>query len=280
MVYQMDEEIIEKFRRKLIYEEKSMATIGKYMHDVRCFFDFACNQQEITKSIVVKYKHFLIEKYAPSSVNSMLAALNCFFKEMGWYDCVVKSLKIQKESFRSSEREMTKQEYERLLDVARKKKNQRLYYVMQTLCSTGIRVSELRFVTVESLEVRRAKVSLKGKVRTVILPKALCRQLKRYVREKHIQSGPVFVTRSGRPIDRSNVYHEMKKLSEESKVEKTKIFPHNLRHLFACVFYQKIKNLPQLADILGHSNMNTTRIYTKISCEMQMRQIDMLQLVI
>ena len=151
---------------------------------------------------------------------------------------------------------------------------------MQTICATGIRVSELRFITVESLQDRQAKVALKGKIRTIILPKNLCRQLKKYIRERNIKSGPIFITRNGNPLDRSNICHEMKALSKMSGVSKGKIFPHNLRHLFACVYYQIEKDLFRLADLLGHSNVNTTRIYTQISSETQEKQIEMLKLVI
>ena len=279
MEYRLDIKVINDFKEKMLQNERAEATIEKYMRDLeklRTFID----DEPVTKTHMIQFKQYLMEKYAVSSVNSILASINSFLREMGWYDCIVKSVRVQRESFRSSERNLTKQEYDRLLSAADNQKKRRLYYVMQTLCSTGIRISELKFITVESLHSQRAVVSLKGKTRIVLLPKALCRQLKKYIKERHIHSGPVFVTRSGRPLDRSNVYHEMQKLEKESGVEKTKIFPHNLRHLFACVFYQKVKNLPQLADILGHSNINTTRIYTKISCEQQSRQIDMLKLVI
>ena len=279
MEHRIDRNTMNRFNEKMLQNERAEATIEKYMRDLEKLRVFA-GDEPVTKTLVIRFKQHLMARYAVSSVNSILAAVNIFFREMGWYDCIVKSVRIQSESFRSSERELTKQEYDRLLDTALRQKKRRLYYVMQTLCSTGIRISELKFITVESLHSQRAVVSLKGKTRIVLLPKALCRQLKKYIKERHIHSGPVFVTRSGRPLDRSNVYHEMQKLSRESGVEKTKIFPHNLRHLFACVYYQKIKNLPQLADILGHSSINTTRIYTKISCEQQSRQIDMLKLVI
>ena len=279
MEHRIDGKAINDFKEKMLQNERAEATIEKYMRDLEKLRRFA-RDEPVTKTQVIRFKQNLMEKYTVSSVNSILAAVNSFFREMGWYDCIVRSVRVQGEAFRSSDRELTKQEYDRLLDTALKQKKRRLYYVMQTLCSTGIRISELKFITVESLASQRVTVSLKGKTRIVLLPKALCRQLKKYIKERHINSGPIFVTRSGRPLDRSNVYHEMKKLSRKSNVEKTKIFPHNLRHLFACVFYQKIKNLPQLADILGHSNVNTTRIYTKISCEQQVRQIDMLKLVV
>lgn len=280
MSYQITEAMVEDFRKKLLYAEKSSATIEKYMRDLKSFCCYAGRQRVITKEIVMEYKQVLMQNYAPSSINSMLASINSFFKEVGWYDCIVKSLRIQRDAFRQQERELTKKEYYRLLEAAKKKKSFRLYYLMQTLCATGIRISELRFITVEALNTHQAKVSLKGKVRTVILPKALCRQLKRYIKEKKICSGPIFITRTGQPVDRSNICHEMKALSKMSGISRAKIFPHNLRHLFACVYYQAVKDLSHLADILGHSSINTTRIYTKVSSAVQSRQIDMLKLVI
>lgn len=267
-----------QFERKLIDEEKSSATIRKYIRDIEAFFIFT-GKEAVTKETTVRYKKQLMERYAPASVNSMLAALNCFLKEMGWYDCTVKALKVQKQAFRSGERELSKEEYYQLLNAARGRKNMRLYLVMQTICSTGIRVSELRFITLEAARTGHALVSLKGKTRTVLLPKTLCRELKKYAENNGIRSGSIFVTRSGKPLDRSNILHNMKSLCEEAGVERQKVFPHNLRHLFACLFYKVEKDLSRLADILGHSNINTTRIYTSVSGEEQARKIEKLGLV-
>ena len=188
-------------------------------------------------------------------------------------------MKIQREAFRNRERELNKSEYFRLLETAKKQENIRLYLLMQTLCATGIRVSELPFITVEAVRSGRAVVSLKGKTRTVLIPTTLRRELSRYVRDKDLKSGSIFVTKNGRPMDRSNILHEMKALCEEAGVDRKKVFPHNLRHLFACLFYQKEKDLSRLADLLGHSNVNTTRIYTCVSGDEQERQIDQLGLV-
>ena len=199
---------------------------------------------------------------------------------MGWYDCIVRSVKVQKQAFRAEECELTKEEYYRLLHAAREKGNMRLYYIMQTICSTGIRVSELEFITVESLESGRARVHLKGKTRTVILTEKLCRELRGYAKERCVRSGSVFVTRSGRPVDRTNILHDMKALCVSAGVSREKVFPHNLRHLFACTYYQVEKDLSHLADLLGHSSINTTRIYTLVSSEKQARQIEFLGLVI
>ncbi len=299
MEHKITAALLEEFRTKMKKEEKSSATIEKYMHDIRCFGKFlresgegaAENQKSeraedklpeeaFDKEKVIAYKQYLVDHYASASVNSMLAAVNTFFKENGWYDCVVKSLKIQKETFRSSERELTKEEYMRLLRTAARKGNQRLYLLMQTICSTGIRVSELPYITVEALYTRRAVVSLKGKTRIVILPKELCRELMHYIKEKNIQSGSIFITRNGNAMNRSNIWKEMKELCREAGIGAKKVFPHNLRHLFACTYYRLEKDITHLADILGHSNINTTRIYTLVSGEEQEKRIELLGLVV
>lgn len=267
------------FKNQLIQAEKSHATIEKYLRDLGAFVSYV-GDEAIDKTMVVSYKEMLLEQYATSSVNSMLAAVNCFLREMGWYDCVVKTVKVQHQAFRSKERELTKEEYYRLLKAARKRNDQRLYLLMQTICATGIRVSELRFITVESLKTGRAKVSLKGKTRQVLMPKELIRELKLYCRVRKIQHGSIFVTRNGKPMDRSNILHAMKELCHDARVSRDKVFPHNLRHLFACLYYKVSKDLSRLADLLGHSNVNTTRIYTCVSGTEQQRQIDRLGLVI
>ena len=279
MKHEISENLIEIFRMKLLEDEKSTATIDKYMKDVRAFFKAAEGTDGVDKELAVAYKESLSERYAPASVNSMLAAMNCFFKKMGWYDCTVKLIKIQKDSFRAQEREMSKAEYYRLLKAAKAAKKERLYLVMETICSTGIRVSELRFITAEALGKGQAKVSLKGKTRTVLLPAALTKKLKKYAGRKKIRSGSVFITRNGKPLDRSNICHEMKALCAAARVPASKVFPHNLRHLFACTYYKVQKDLSHLADILGHSNINTTRIYTLVSGKTQMKRIESLGLV-
>lgn len=273
-------EMIENFGKILKNDEKSKATIDKYLRDLRAFFMFLDDKKQVTKERVIAYKERIINVYAVSSVNSMLTAINCFFKENGWYDCVVKTIKVQKKTFRSSERELTKREYYRLLKAAQEKGNERLSLMMQTICATGIRVSELKFITVESLHCGRALVSLKGKTRTVLIPADLCRKLKRYVKVREIVRGSIFITRNGNPLDRSNILHDMKALCESAGVEPTKVFPHNLRHLFAVTYYQLEKDLSRLADILGHSNVNTTRIYTLVNGDEQARQINLLGLVL
>lgn len=280
MEYIIETEMLEVFKSRLIEDEKSAATLDKYMRDVAAFFRYAGIGTAVTKDVVVGYKQYLAQNYAITSANSMLAAVNRFFKEMGWYDCIVKAFKVQREAFRSSERELSKEEYLRLLDAAQKRGNKRLHLLMETICSTGIRVSELPFITVEAVGSGWATVVLKGKTRRVMLPAALRKELKEYIKLKNIRSGSIFVTRNGKPIDRSNILHEMKKLCEEAGVESTKVFPHNLRHLFACVYYKMEKDLSHLADLLGHSNINTTRIYTMVSGEEQVKIIDRMGLVV
>lgn len=278
MGHKMSRRQILQFRSSLIEDEKSRATIEKYLRDLEVFFRFV-GEEDITKGLAIHYKEYLVQKYAPSSVNSMLAAVNRFFKEMQWFECIVKPLKVQRQTFRDKERELSKDEYFRLLNAAKMRNDMRLYYLMQTICSTGIRVSELKFITVQAIQSGRALVSMKGKTRMVLIPSALCRVLKRYIKERGIQKGSIFITRSGSPMDRSNILHNMKALCEMAGVDRKKIFPHNLRHLFACLFYKAEKDLSRLADLLGHSNINTTRIYTSASGQEQARQIEQLGLV-
>lgn len=267
---------LEKFERQLRAEEKSNATVAKYLHDTKVFLHYIGKHTGIRKEEVIAYKQYLAEQYKVTSANSMLAAVNAYLRFAGYADCVVKTFKVQRETFRDRDRELNLEEYHRLLDAAQKLGKIRLFFLIQTIAATGIRVSELPFITVESLYIRRARVSLKGKTRLVILPEQLCRELQKYARSRQITTGSIFITRTGRPLDRSNILHEMKALSKEAKVSKEKIFPHNLRHLFAVTYYQTEQDLCRLADLLGHSNINTTRMYTMISCEEQERQIDSL----
>ena len=279
MEHFLNEVMIDEFRLRLEEEEKSSATIDKYIRDVRTFFAYAGVAESINKTTMIAYKEYLITKYAAASVNSMLTSVNIFLKEMNWHDCVVKILKIQQEAFRAKERDLTKEEYYQLVRTAERKGNIRLSLIMQTIGSTGIRISELKYITVAAINLGYASVCSKGKRRTVLLPEALCQKLKHYVREKKIQRGSVFVTRTGKNVDRSNVCHEMKALGREAGVMKKKIFPHNLRHLFALTYYRAKKDISHLADLLGHSNINTTRIYTLVSGEEQAKQIEFLGLV-
>ena len=218
--------------------------------------------------------------HAPATVNSILAAVNGFFRFMGWKDIAVKLLKIQKALFCDDRRELTRAEYARLVSAAQKVGNERLSLVMQTICATGIRVSELRFITVEAVTTGRAELCNKGKRRTVFLPGRLRRLLRKYLQKQKKTAGAVFTTRTGRPLDRSNIWRDMKALCESADVEPSKVFPHNLRHLFARTYYSLEKDLSRLADILGHSSVNTTRIYTVESGGVHQRQLERMELII
>ena len=258
------------FREHLILEERSVATIQKYIRDVKVFMAYAQNSA-ITKGTVIAYKKYLQENYAVRSVNSMLASINSFFSFFGWNDLKVKSLKLQQQVFCPEEKELTKAEYTRLCKAAQRRHNERLNLILQTICGTGIRVSELQFITIEAARCGEAVVSCKAKTRTVFLVKALRQKLLRYAAEQNIKSGMIFVTRTGKPISRTNIWREMKALCIEADVNPQKVFPHNLRHLFAHVFYGIEKDIAKLADILGHSSINTTRIYI-ISTGMEHRR--------
>ncbi len=269
----------EMFRRHLIEEEKSEATIAKYTSDVKAFVNYL-GERELTKELVTEYKKKLMGKYAPVSVNTAIASLNRFFEFVGAKDMKVKTLKIQRKIFTDNERELSKHEYRRLLLAAEKKSNKRIYFLMQTVCATGIRVSELKYITLDAVRAGRVQIDCKGKMRVVILPIKLCRALEKYARTMKIEKGPVFVTRNGKPMDRSNIWHDMKKLCVAANVSSKKVFPHNLRHLFARTYYSVQKDIVRLADILGHSSINTTRIYTMETGDVHRMQIQKLGLLI
>ena len=270
---------ITKFKEYLINEEKSSSTIEKYVHDVTEFLNWL-NNRNLTKSEILEYKRKLINEYAPSSVNSIISSLNTFLDFIGMNDCKVKALRFQRKIFASENKELTKQEYERLLKTAKDKGNKRLYLLMQTICATGIRVSELKFITVEAVKKEKADIKCKGKLRVVILPKKLCSLLNKYIKNAGIKNGSVFQTKNGKPLDRSNIWTNMKKLCAEANVSPEKVFPHNLRHLFARTYYTLEKDIVRLADILGHSSINTTRIYTMETGEIHKKQIEQLGLLL
>ena len=251
---------IERFRNYLREEEKSENTLEKYIRDVTAFSAFC--DGTITKDTVIAYNQNLIDSgYAVRSINSMLASINSLFSFLGWYELRVKSLKVQQQVFCPEEKEMTKAEYERLCHTAERKQNERLCLILQTICGTGIRVSELQFITVEAVRKGEAIVSLKGKKRSVFIVRDLQKKLLRYISEQYITTGAIFITRTGKPMSRTNIWRGMKNLCVEAEVNPEKVFPHNLRHLFARVFYGIEKDIAKLADILGHSSINTTRIY-------------------
>lgn len=233
-----------------------------------------------TNKKVLEYKQKLIESYAPSSVNSMLSSLYSFFDFADRHDLVVKTLKIQRRIFVQEEKELTRAEYKRLIAAAKRKGLRQLYLLMQAICATGIRVSELKYITVAALLAKQANINMKGKIRIVIIPATLCKILLKYAKEQGITEGSIFVSKNGRPLDRSNIWKLMKSLCKSANVSECKVFPHNLRHLFARTFYSIEKDVVRLADILGHSSVNTTRIYTMESGEVHRRQIQKLGLLI
>ncbi len=270
--------IIKDFKLYLYEEERSDNTIEKYMRDVRFFCEWLQNRS-IDKSVVIEYKKELCKRYAVKSVNSMLSSVNAFFVFMGWYDLKVKTLKIQRRIFADESKELSKAEYERLLSAAQNKKNERLYYLMQTIASTGLRVSEIKYVTCEAVRQGKAVINCKGKIRQIFLPKKLCQMLKRYIKSENIKGGSVFVTKNGRPLDRCAIWKMLKNLCESANVDKSKVFPHNLRHLFARTFYSLQKDIVRLADILGHSSVETTRLYTMESGIEHIKQLQKLGLL-
>lgn len=275
----LSEEVINNFHDYLLSEEKSKNTVEKYMRDIRVFMSFA-DGQEVNKELVIAYKQKLIEDgYAVRSINSILASLNSLFSFLDWHDCKVKSLKLQREVFCSEEKELTRAEYLRLVETAKKKKNERLSLILQTICGTGIRVSELQFITVEAVKRGYAKVNCKGKSRTVFIIKPLQKKLLKYLNRHHIYNGAVFVTKTGKPMSRTNIWREMKQLCKDANVNPCKVFPHNLRHLFARTFYGIEKDIAKLADILGHSSINTTRIYIISTGEEHRQRMEQMRLV-
>lgn len=255
------EEQMQGFRAHLRLEERAPATIEKYLRDVRAFAAWL-GGRDVTRESAVEWKEYLLsERYAPVTINSMLAALNAFFRFAGLEGARVKYLKIQRRLFRDNGRELTRTEYDRLLEMARALGQERLALLMETVCATGIRVSEVRYITVEAARFGRAEIALKGKIRTILLPGKLCRKLLKYARKNKIASGEVFLTGGGRSLSRKQIWAEMKSLGKRAGIEPSKVFPHNLRHLFARMFYKVCRDVAKLADVLGHSSIETTRIY-------------------
>lgn len=271
--------LIGDFKNYLRSDEKSGNTIDKYLRDIRVFCNYA-NGKEINKSVVMDFKSSLVENYEITSANSMIAAVNAFLRFVGWTDCCIKQFKVQKKTFCSEEKELTKAEYIRLVNTAKQKGNERLNLILQTICGTGIRVSELQFITVEAVRKGEVVVSCKNKTRTVFIVRELQKKLLNYIKDKGITTGCIFVTKSGKPMSRTNIWREMKGLCEQAGVNPSKVFPHNLRHLFARTFYGIEKDIAKLADILGHSNMNTTRIYIITTGAEHKRKMENMRLII
>lgn len=272
------DKIIE-FELYLKNEEKSIATIEKYIRDVKCFAKFADNS-DISKQTVLEYKKKLGESYAATSANSMIAALNSFLRFCGWHDLCVKQFKIQRQAYCTEEKELSRAEYISLLEAANANNNKRLNLIIQTICGTGIRVSELQYITVSAINNGEAVVNCKGKNRRVFIVSELRKKLLCYIKEQKIESGAIFVTRSGKPINRSSIWREMKALCKQANVLPSKVFPHNLRHLFARTFYGIEKDIAKLADILGHSSIDTTRIYIITTGIEHKRKMEHMRLII
>ena len=257
----MNRKALKAFARALLEQERSSGTIEKYFRDVRAFTVWL-GGAEVSLVLTLPWRDSLLERgYAPVTVNSMVAAVNQFFAFLGWEDCKVKALKIQRKLFRDDRKELTREEYQRLLDSAHELGRERLALLLETICATGIRVSEVKYITVEAAQVGRAEISLKGKLRTILLPGKLCRKLKKYARQQKNASGEIFLTRSGKSLSRRQIWAEMKRLCKVAGVAPSKVFPHNLRHLFARTFYKVCRDVVKLADVLGHSSIETTRIY-------------------
>lgn len=274
-----EKEILE-FESYLRNEERGNATVEKYLREVRFFGNWLSGRM-IARESVIEWKEYLQkEGYVPATVNAKLSALNSFFSFMGWEDCRVKLLRVQRQMFREQSKELTKEEYERLLDTARRQGQERLALLMETICATGIRVSELPDITAEAVRRGRAEVVLKGKIRVILLPGKLCRKLLAYMEKQGITSGEIFLTKSGMSLSRRQIWREMKELSKKTDVESSKVFPHNLRHLFATSFYKICKDIVMLADVLGHSSVETTRIYLLTAGEEHARHLEQMRLVI
>lgn len=268
-----------RFRDFLKSEEKEPATIEKYVKEIKSFCEWLCGRP-VTKEAVIEWKERLQkQEYVPVTVNGKLSALNGFFSFMGWTEIRVKFLRIQRRMFRERSKELTKEEFERLVATAQKEGKERLMLLMETICATGIRVSELPYITVEAAKAGRAEVDLKGKIRFIMLPEKLCRKVLKYAAEQNISTGEIFLTRNGTSLSRRQIWREMKELCEKAGVESTKVFPHNLRHLFATAFYKICKDIVKLADMLGHSSIETTRIYLLTSGEEHARQLEMMKMI-
>ncbi len=270
---------LDKFTEHLQEEEKSKATVEKYLRDVRHFLGFA-KEREVTKALTMEYKSQLQENYAAVSANSMIASLNSFLRFIGLECCCVKQFKVQQKVYCSEEKELSRDEYFRLIHAAKAKGSERLSLLIETICATGIRVSELQYITAEAVRRGETTVNCKGKTRTIFIPNRLQKKLTQYIKERKIISGAVFVTRTGKPMNRCNIWKEMKALCERAGVAPGKVFPHNLRHLFARTFYGIEKDIVKLADILGHSSINTTRIYIVTTGEEHRRKIDGMRLIL
>ena len=267
------------FAGELRREDRSPGTIEKYLRDVGTFSAWL-GGRAVGQGTAAQWKSELLESgLAPATINSMLAAVNKFFSVFDWADCRVKPLRIQRRMFRDAGRELTREDYFRLLHTAHALGRERLELLMETICATGIRVSEVQYMTVEAAQSGRAEIALKGKIRTILLPGKLCRKLLKYARKKKIASGEIFLTRGGRSLSRRQIWAEMKELCNRAGVPAEKVFPHNLRHLFARTFYRVCRDMVKLAAVLGHSSIETTRIYLLSSGMEHIKTLDLLHLI-
>ena len=272
-------ETLQNFSLRLQHDGRSPGTIEKYLRDVRAFVAWLDGRTLNRENAAGWRDHLLRSGYAPVTINSMLSAVNRFLKFSGREDCRIRFLRVQRKAFREQDRELCKAEYQRLLDAAQSRGQERLGLLMEAICSTGIRVSEVRYITLEAAQQGRADICLKGKIRTILLPSRLCRKLLKYARKQKIASGEIFCTKSGNSISRRQIWREMKSLCQKAGVEPSKVFPHNLRHLFASAFYRVSRDIVKLADLLGHSSINTTRIYLMSSGAEHQRQLERLDFV-
>ena len=276
---QLTQREFDQFEDYLRHDEREESTIEAYLRSLTRFAEWA-DGRSVTKELAMEWKTALSESgYRPISVNAMLAAVNKFFTCMGWEDCKVKYLKLQRQMFRKSEKDLSKEEYQRLVQAAHEKGDLRMELILETICATGIRVGELKYITVEAIRAGVAEIALKGKIRTILLPRRLCRKLQKYAKQQKIASGKIFLTQDGLPVSRQSIWTRMKALCEAAGVERSKVFPHNLRSLFARSFYGSCHDVVRLADVLGHSSIETTRIYLMSTGKEYLRQLDKLGLV-
>ena len=276
---QLTQREFDQFEDYLRHDEREESTIEAYIRSLTRFAEWA-DGRAVTKELAMEWKAALAEAgYRPISVNAMLAAVNKFFACMGREDCKVKYLKLQRQMFRKSEKDLSKEEYQRLVQAAHEKGDLRMELILETICATGIRVGELKYITVEAVRAGVAEIALKGKIRTILLPHRLCRKLQKYAKQQKIASGKIFLTQDGLPVSRQSIWTRMKALCEAAGVERSKVFPHNLRSLFARSFYGSCHDVVRLADVLGHSSIETTRIYLMSTGKEYLRQLDKLGLV-
>ena len=276
---QLTQREFDQFEDYLRHDEREESTIEAYLRSLTRFAEWA-DGRAVTKELAMEWKAALAEAgYRPISVNAMLAAVNKFFTCMGREDCKVKYLKLQRQMFRKSEKDLSKEEYQRLVQAAHEKGDLRMELILETICATGIRVGELRYITVEAVRAGVAEIALKGKIRTILLPHRLCRKLQKYAKQQKIASGKIFLTQDGLPVSRQSIWTRMKALCEAAGVERSKVFPHNLRSLFDRSFYGSCHDVVRLADVLGHSSIETTRIYLMSTGKEYLRQLDKLGLV-